>query len=318
MILKNIFTQIRIHSAVSLIFLLAFNTEFYFSQNYVDVLKIGASTTPENKFDSTDFSTSVTEFGVDLTAPVKINDKYTFLTGVIYENINVRLFPGEKIKTFSAVAIKLGLSAKLNERVSATFVGLPKLASDFVGHVIHKDFQIGGIALFRYNKTDNLNIKYGVYYNSEKFGPFFVPLLGVYYLSTNKKFELNALLPLQVDVNYRFIKLMNAGINFNGLVRTYHLSDVNNRVQSSYLHRSTNELFAYLRFNFGGKALLYLKCGQSFARYYRVYNDNDLVNFGMPLTYIGPKRSTLNTDFADGLIFQIGFTYRMEIKKPEN
>jgi len=283
------------------------------SQSYADLLKITASGTGLNKFDSTKSASSLTEYGADLTAPVMLNDKNNFLTGVIYENINTKLFPNEKNVTFSSIALKVGLSSKLSEKLTGTFVLLPKLSSNF-GPIGSKDFQIGGIALFKFQKNEQLSWKYGIYYNSELFGPFFVPILGMYYQSQNKKLELNMLLPLQVDFNYQLIPLMNAGINFNGQMRSYHLTNVSPGLNSSYLTRSTNELYAYLRFNFGKSILLYTRCGQSFARYYRVYNDNDKVSFGMPLTFIGPKRTQLNTDFSDGLIFQIGITYRVAIK----
>ncbi len=50
------------------------------SQSYADLLKITASGTGLNKFDSTKSASSLTEYGADLTAPVMLNDKNNFLT----------------------------------------------------------------------------------------------------------------------------------------------------------------------------------------------------------------------------------------------
>src|SRR5438105_683155 len=77
----------------------------------------------------------------------------------------------------------------------------------------NKDLQMGGIAIMKFKKNDNLNYKFGLYYNSELFGPFFVPMIGIYYLSPNKKLETNIMLPLQADVNYKLNSFINVGAN---------------------------------------------------------------------------------------------------------
>jgi hypothetical protein len=165
---------------------------FAVSQNYVDVIKVTASTTPNNAFDSSATQTKLNELLVDLTVPVKINNTSAILTGVIYECIQTKLFADGNSKNFGSSTLKLGFNKQLTEKWSATVVTLPKIASVPIAignnSFNHGDFQLGGIALFKYKKNDNLNFKTGLYYNTESFGPFFVPMLGVYYQSPNKKF----------------------------------------------------------------------------------------------------------------------------------
>ncbi len=287
---------------------------FAFSQNYVDLLKVSASTTPNNTFDSSATKTRINDVLVDLTVPVKINDGFSVLTGVIYEQIQTKLFDDGIVKNFGSTTVKLGFNKQLTEKWSATVVALPKIASDY-NSFTNKDFQVGGIALFKYKKRDNLNFKTGLYYNSELFGPLFVPMLGMYYQSPNKKFEANIMLPLQADVNYQILPFMNVGVNFNGQIRTYHLNNVTDANPNTYVAKSTNELFGYLKFNFTKSISLQTKVGQSFGRSYKVYDYNDKVDFGLPATLIGHKPTQLNSNFSNGLIFQATLVYRLSLEK---
>ena len=284
------------------------------SQNYIDILKVNGATTSVNKFDTSSSTTKINEIGADLTVPIKINQNTSLLSGVIYENIQTKLFEDGNYVSLSSVTLKVGMNKVFSEKWSGTAVLLPKLASDFI-RVGQKDFQMGGIALMKFKKSSNVNYKFGLYYNSELFGPFFVPMIGLYYLSPNKKFETNIMLPLQADVNYKIIPFMNIGFNFNGQIRSYHVTDITPTQHSDYVARSTNEFFAYLKFNVSKSLSIQTKVGQSVGRSYKVYADNDKVNFGLPATFIGPKRQQLNTNFSNGQIFQVTLLYRFNLDK---
>lgn len=284
------------------------------SQNYVDFLKVTGNTTSVNKFDTSSSSTKINEIYADLTVPIKLNENSCLLSGVIYENIQTKLFEDGNAITLNSYTLKLGMNKVFNEKWSGTAVLLPKLSSDFV-NVGNKDFQMGGIAIIKFKKSSSLNYKFGMYYNTDLFGPFFVPMVGMYYLSPNKKFETNIMLPLQADVNYKIIPFMNIGFNFNGQIRSYHLTDITPTIHSAYVARSTNEFFAYLKFNLSKSLSIQTKVGQSLGRSYRVYDENDKVNFCLPATFIGPKRHQLNTNFANGQIFQVTLLYRINLEK---
>ncbi|MBC7694975.1 MAG: hypothetical protein H7141_05945 [Burkholderiales bacterium] len=295
---------------LTLQFIIVINTH---GQNYVDLVKLNASTTPLNTFDSSRSQSVLNEYGADLSLPIKLNEKTAFLTGAIYENINTKLFPDEAMQSLSGITLKLGVNHNFNEHFSTTMVLLPKLATNF-GTLTQKDMQLGGIALFKYAVNKNLNYRYGLYYNAERFGPFFVPLLGVYYLSNNTRFELNVMLPLSADMNYRLIKFMSIGANFFGQTRSYHVSNISPGLKSSYVVRVTNELYGYLKFTLPKNIILLTKCGYSLGRKYRVYHDDDKTDLAFPLTYINDHRRQLNKTFSDGLLFQAVLIYRLPLK----
>ena len=284
------------------------------AQNYIDILKLSGSTTPPNTFDTSNSKTRIHEIVADLTVPVKINEHLSLLSGVIYENIQTKLFADGAKLSFGSTTLKLGVNKQFNALWSGTGVLLPKIASDYKV-IDNKDFQIGAIAFMKYKKSVDRIYKFGLYYNAELFGPFFVPMFGLYYLSPNKKFETNWMLPLQADLNYKLLPLLNVGANFNGQTRSYHLTDITSRQHDSYVVRITNELFVYLKLNVSKSFSFQAKLGHSFARSYRLYDGNDKVTFGLPLAFIGHKRQQLNSDFSDGLIFQFLMLYRFSLEK---
>jgi len=284
-----------------------------FSQNYVDILKLTGNTTAFNTFDTSSSRTTINEIMADLTVPIKFNDRHSLLSGVIYENTQTKLFTDGNVISFGSMTLKLGVSKQVNERWSGTLVLLPKIASDYKT-LENRDFQMGAITFMKYKKNDNLTYKFGLYYNSELFGPFFAPMAGLYYLSQSKKFETNLMLPLQADVNYQVFPFVNLGFNFNGQNRSYHLSNATSGHSDAYVVKSTNEFYAYLKFNVSKSFSIQTKIGQSVARSYRVYDGNDQISFGLPAIFVGHKRQQLNSDFSDGIIFQVVLLYRFNLK----
>jgi len=289
--------------------LFSLSCAFSFSQNYIDILRLSAYTTPPNKFDSSSSKTKINQAAVDFTLPIKLNNKLSILTGFTFETYQAQLFSTGNVESVGSFVLKAGINFKFDSTWQATFMLLPKLASDHIG-LGNDDFQMGGLALFKYTKNSNFNWRFGLYYNSERFGLFFVPAAGFYYLSQNKKFEATFLLPISADINYKVATFMNIGMNYIGQTKSYNLDDV---YTSTYLQTTTDELYAYLKFNLGNSLCVYTKIGQSIGRSYRVYNNDEMVNADLVGIYFGSKRQKLNTDFANGLIFQALLLYRFNL-----
>lgn len=309
---QNLFAPQPKSSAVknyTFIILLLLSTANVFSQKYVDIAKFYYSNTPVNYFEKSDAGTRVEEFGVDLTLPIVLNSSDALLTGLIYDRTKTKLFETEPEETISILGFRVGLSKKHSEKWSGTYLLIPKLASDFET-ISTKDLQVGAIALMKYTKRDDLNYKVGLYYNSEFFGPIFVPLLGLYHLSADKKFETNLTLPFLADANYKLHERVNVGINFFGQVRSYHLSQLPESNNEGYVVKASNELFGYLKFNLSKSLIIQTKLGYSLGRSYRVYDESDKITVGSVLIKIGDNRERLNTDFANGFVYQATILYR--------
>ena len=279
------------------------------AQSYVDLAKSHYSSTPSNDFDSIAGNSDIKDFGVDITLPIKLNDSNIILTGLNLDQITTRLHPLDNYKTVSTVNLKLGFNKKHSGKWSGTYMLLPKLSSDFK-KMTSKDFQIGGLVLMKYSKKENLKYNMGLYANNELFGPFIVPLFGLYYKSPNDKFEANITLPIWADVNYQLTNWLATGANFSAFVRSYHLSENN-----AYIVKKSNELFGYLQFSLTKSILLQTKAGYSIGRSYKVYNNDEKVDLGLSAFRFGDERTVLNPTFVDGLIFKVRLIYRFHIEK---
>tara|TARA_R110000868_G_scaffold99333_4_gene273424 strand:+ start:596 stop:1168 length:573 start_codon:yes stop_codon:yes gene_type:complete len=183
------------------------------SQNYIDLFKADFSSTPQNKFDSTNTSTSLTEINGDLTIPFPIKDNLAIISGLTYEMTTASFNPKRSKESLVGLRPKLGANIKHSDKWSGTYLLLPKISNDFK-NTSNQDFQIGAAVLMKYAKSDHFNYRLGLYANSELFGPFIVPIFGFYYLNSIEKFEAKVLLPLLVDLNYAITDNTKLGLNF--------------------------------------------------------------------------------------------------------
>lgn len=279
------------------------------AQEYVDVVKLNYNNTVQNTFVDSDVASRIKELDLETTIPIVLNSRINFITGFILERIETQLFEEGQNETFSSINLKLGMNQVHSEKWSGTYVLLPKMASDFE-QITKKDFQLGGFALLKYKKNSTTSYKVGLYSNSELFGPWVVPLFGIYYLSPSKRFEANVTAPVSADFNYALHPKFAIGFNYAGMVRTYHLTNITSTGNDGYVERANNVVTGYLKFNLTKRLGLLIKFGHSIGRHYRVYDEDDKITIGFPLTYIGDDREQLNTDIRDGWVYQFLLIYR--------
>lgn len=290
---------------------LFFYSGFMSAQNYVDLVKINYAATPFNTYDSlSGIKTQLQEFLTDITLPIVIDSTKSIITGILFEQISLVNQPYYK-GTFYTINPKIGLNINHSDKVSGTYMFLPKISSDLQNRLNQKHFQFGGIALYNIKKSSNFKYRIGAYYNQESFGPFVVPLLGFYYQSKNKKLEANFTLPVSADLNYQLLKNIKTGLNFNAIVKSFYTPEFNN----NYITKTTNELFAYLQINFPSyRILMEQQIGYSVGRSYRIYDTSDKLDLKVSAFKFGTDQNPLNYDFKDGLIFKIRLVYRFMLE----
>lgn len=280
------------------------------AQEYIDLFKSDYSISPSNVFDSANDKTDLHEVNGDFTLPMKLNDRFAFLTGLTYEYLSASFSPNERGESLTGLTLKIGGNVKHNSKWSGTYIILPKISSDLKS-ITNRDLQIGGVVLMKYKKSPQLNYKLGVYTNNELFGAFLVPIIGFYYQDPSERFEAKVLLPLSVDLNYSMTNKFRFGLNFKGQVRTYNLNSQIDAGQNRYLARSTNELLGYIQYSTKSGINFQLGVGHTAGRSFRIYEDK--VAMGMPLLYIDDNRQQINSDFADGFLFKASVFYRLDL-----
>jgi hypothetical protein len=298
------------HCIVILLTVLGFlSGNHTYAQEYVDLVRASYLLSPNNQFDNSQDETNIQEAILNLTLPVPINEDNALVLGAYTEIIQTRLEPGAGYTQLYTINPKIGLSTKYGFRWSSNILLLPKISSDLAQPLSGEDWQMGVIALMKYKKRKDLQYRFGFYYNSEVFGPLIVPILGLYYQSKDKKYEVNLNLPLLADANMRIGRYTRLGVNFYGIVRTYNL-DKNIYGTDAYVTKISNEPHAYLQFRLGQNILLETMVGYSVGRSYRTFDRNDKLDFAISALRFGDNRTQINTDFSDGLLIRGRLSYR--------
>lgn len=281
-----------------------------FSQEYADIFRIGYGQTFNNNFEGTESSTNVNSFEAGLTFPVVLNENHALITGADFSINNLQLFPNAEYTNLYSTNIKLGLASTWSEKWSTTIVLLPKIASDYK-NISTDDFYFGGFALLKLKKNENLKYRFGVYASQEAFGLFTTPILGWYYLSPNKRFEMDMSLPISADISYKF-GITTVGLDYFGIGRSYNVHYEN--LPTLYADLSSLEFASYLQFNALEESLLLrAKLGYS-SNNYEVYADGEKMDLGVSAFSFGDDRTQLNPSLNVGIFFKMEAIYRFHIE----
>lgn len=281
------------------------------AQNYVDLATLHYQTTSDNKFDSSSNKTKVDEVSLNLTLPLKINSNTAIITGLAIDRYKTDITEFGDKTTLSSYLLKAGINTNHSEKWNGTYLLLPKLASDFKEKK-EDNFQLGAVGLWKYQKNPNMRYKIGLYYNGDKFGTFFVPLLGFYY--KKNKFEADLTLPSSADANYRIKKNMMLGMHFRAIVKSFNLTQSYQSLGSEYIEQNSNEIMAYLGYEITKGLIIKGQIGYSIGRSYGLYGAQAQMDFGISAFKFGDNRTQLNSDFADGLLFRFQMLYRVYLE----
>lgn len=282
-----------------------------YSQDYVDLFRIGYGQTFNNNFENTNSSTSVKSFEAGLTLPVVINENQALITGADFSLNNLQLFPDAEYKSLYSTNLKLGLASTWSEKWSSTIVLLPKIASDYI-NITSDDFYFGGFGLLKYKKNENLKYRFGIYATQEAYGIFTTPIIGFYYLSPNKRFEMDMSLPISADVSYK-LGATTLGVDYFGIGRSFNLHYKTS--PTLYADLSSLEFAGYLQFNtFEESVLLRLKAGYATDNY-EVYAKDDNIDLGVSAFSFGDDRTQLNPSLSGGVFLKVEAIYRFHIVK---
>lgn len=282
-----------------------------FSQKYVDILKANYTNIFNAGYEDSDAETDVAITNLSFVYPIKLNEKIAVLSGIDYTNHNLSLFPDVSKTSIANITLKIGMNIKHSDKLSGTYVLLPKIASEDL-HSNGNDFFFGGLALLKYQKTENFQWRFGAYVSSEGFGVLATPILGIHYLSENKKLEVTANLPITLDLNYNIGAANSVGFELNTPVKSYSLKPVNN--EEHYVQVSNIEFGPYLETRFlDNSLLLRLQVGYSTVEY-EVYEEGDKIPFRLSAFEFG-DRDLLNSAMNGNVFAKAGLIYRFHLDK---
>jgi hypothetical protein len=294
---------------------------FHFSaakaQNYIDLASVQYQYSLPSQFDSSADESDITEFSFSFTLPIVLSKKTVFITGGTINKYTLDMVPKGPSTTISTYLFKAGFNIKHSEKVTGTYLLLPKLASDFESDVNSNDFQFGALGLLKFNRKENFKYKVGLYYNPDLFGTFFVPILGLY--SKTEKWEVDLTIPVSAKATYSVNQSWSLGADFQAIVKSFNLhraffynpNQMGQKPNGEYLHQATNEISAFISHEFKPGIILKGQVGYSIGRSYRIYDNSDKIDFGISAFKFGDNRNQLNSDFTDGMVFRAQLIYRL-------
>ena len=280
------------------------------AQEYVDLFRINYGQTFDSDFEGTDSNTKVTYFEAGFTIPIVLNENHAFVTGIDFSLNNLQLFPETDLSNLFSTTLKLGMASTWSEKWSTTIVLLPKIASDYKS-ISGDDLYIGGIALVKMKKNENFKYRFGIYASQEAFGLFTTPILGWYYLSPNKGFEMDMSLPIAADISYNFGSLA-IGMDYFGIGRSFNIHYENN--PTLYAAVSSLEFAGYLQSDILEKSiLLRAKIGYT-TNDYEMYAEGEKIDLGISAFRFGDNREQLNPTIQGGVFIRLEAIYRFHIQ----
>jgi hypothetical protein len=281
-----------------------------FTQNYFDIVNFTYTNTPQNNFEISNAQTHVEELALELNFGLVINENTNILMGLFTNRTDVSLDPYTSPSKLNVLGLNIGVNTNFNSKWSGTFMTYTKLASDIIAFS-NDNIQYALLSLLTNKKRDDLKFYYGLYANTEKYGLILVPIFGLYYVSANKRFEVNMKLPIIADINYKLRNKLWLGMKFDGLGTTYNLNEQDFSTNGAYVSKVSNEMVSYLRFQLSKSLYFNTKIGYAISRNYEVYNANDKIDFAVGPIYFNDNRTQLNERFKDGVVFKLELFYRL-------
>ena len=154
-------------------------------------------------------------------------------------------------------------------------------------------WQFGGALLASKNINKDLTYKLGVYINSDFFGLFIVPLLGIDW-RINERTNLFGVLPASLTLEYKLASKFFSGLVFRTFTNSYYDAGPN------YIRIDENQLGIFLDYYLTKSVLLNLETGHSILRKIRSGEWHDVHN-------------SWNAD--DDIYFKFSIAYRFRFRK---
>ncbi|SHM37734.1 DUF6268 family outer membrane beta-barrel protein [Flavobacterium xinjiangense] len=282
------------------------------AQEYIDLFSVNYGKSQEKTFEDSSVNTSISTFQTNLTLPVVLNEKYIAVTGVNFSSYSLQLFPDSNNNHLYSTNLRAGLSVKHSEHWSGLYLFLPKVASDYI-NVSNKDIYLGGLALLKYKRNENFGYGLGLYGSSEAYGMSVVPIITFYYHSPDKRFEINAFMPNDADINYSLTDKTRIGVDFLGHGNSYKLTTDN--IRSNYVENNSLDFSSYVqRSILDNKILLRLKLGYSLNEF-RVYPIDQKLDLQILALKFGDNRTRLFEDKSNTILLKMEAIYRFDLSK---
>lgn len=279
----------------------------------MDLGKVAYRSSPLNVVEGSSDRTTFNTAYADIKIPVPLKDSSNLIFGIGYQQYSFLTKSGSSVSRldFTSLGIQGGIEKKWHPKFKTLFLLAARLNTDFY-EVESDHLQFGFLFQNMHHRTKTFAFKYGLYFNTEFFGPMFVPLLGFNW-QINKKLYFQITAPINFELAYRPKKWWATGFRFDGVNGSFRIKPGVDPTKNRYVDKADINLWAYTEFNTFGNFWLHLRGGPSIIRTYRIYNkdERELTKIG-PI-HIGDDRPETLSLFKDGVSLEVGLIYRFPL-----
>jgi hypothetical protein len=167
--------------------------------------------------------------------------------------------------------------------------------------VFNNSFQLGGSLLGVYRRSPDLTYRFGVYYNSEFFGPFIIPLLGIDWKISNRD-NLFGILPQILTYEHKVSDRFYWGAAYRMFNNSYRIGYLNYSTLKNYMRIVEMQLMLSADLYLTKKIVFNVEAGHSLFRRLNLGTDES------------GKDYYSDDAVNDGFVIKAGFLYRMRLR----
>ncbi len=250
------------------------------AQNFMNIVHGRFYYQPGTSLQSSETQVQITDWRIETVLPVELASGNVF--GIKPQWKRIALGSGnENLRDLSLYSLKAPVFAfiKLGESPWSMYADIsPKLNSDFK-NVGARHFQIGGMFIFYRERKKDFYWQFGLFYNQDTYGPFFMPLIGLDWKMDDRNY-LSFLLPAYIIYERKLGNKLYAGAEVELSGETYRLggsAEENSFISQLGEDKMTflTEPHLFLDYHVMKHLVLYVKPGFRLFQKYEHYTESD-------------------------------------------
>ena len=272
------------------------------AQPYLDIVTVKATISPDaGSGQSSKVPVQYTQYIAGALYPIKLKDSSKIIIGLYNEGWNFKARDIDGISNeLQGLLIPLGFIKPLPGKWSIAATIIPRWNGE-AGNLFTNSFQLGGSLIAACKKTKDLTFRVGAYYNSEFFGPFIIPLVGIDWQIT-KKDNLFGLLPQLLTYEHKVTNKFYWGAVYRMYNNTYRTGNDDANNLPAFIRINEMQLLLSADLYLAKKLVLNIEGGHSVFRKIRMGNDD-------------AKKHYYQEDAVNnGFVFKAGLLYRVRLR----
>jgi len=274
------------------------------AQPYLDVAKLTYSYSPRSGLGNKLIPLESQFYNISVTVPIELKkDGDAFILNPFFDHNQGNV----STKDFEIVSqgVLLGFLKKdilKNWNLLSSFILRRNKQAE---KRIDNPLQYGGVILTTWKRNQFASLKFGIYYNKEFFGNYFIPLIGIDW-KINEKNNLFGVLPGNMSFEHKVSETFYYGSTFRALTNSYRLPTIDpcfsgDCSAKNYVRIDDNQFGVFSDVYFSKKFVLNAEIGYTILRRYRFGFKGDNIH--------------LRTDYKnDNFYFRTSLAYRLRFR----